>query len=190
MAIHNRAPYKTVLTHGFTVDENGRKLSKSLGNYIPLEEIIKQLGADGLRLYVASSDYRYEIAASKEIFNRVSDSYRRIRNTLRFLLANLNGFVPSRDALPVDELIALDQHILQRAREVQHSVINAYDEMNFHVVCSSVTHFCINDLGGFYLDIKLKTVSTPPRPTHKRAAQRKPRCTILCRLLCAGLHPF
>lgn len=106
MAIHNRAPYKALLTHGFTVDENGRKLSKSLGNYIPLEEIIKHLGADGLRLYVASSDYRYEIAASKEIFSRVSDSYRRIRNTLRFLLANLNGFKPSTDALAVDDLIA------------------------------------------------------------------------------------
>ncbi|MHA3092037.1 isoleucine--tRNA ligase [Acinetobacter brisouii] len=153
MAIHNRAPYKALLTHGFTVDEKGRKLSKSLGNYIPLEEIIKQLGADGLRLYVASSDYRYEIAASKEIFSRVSDSYRRIRNTLRFLLANLNGFKPSTDLLPVEELIALDQYILQRASEVQNVITQAYDEMNFHVVCSALTNFCINDLGGFYLDI-------------------------------------
>ena len=153
MAIHNRAPYKALLTHGFTVDEKGRKLSKSLGNYIPLEEIIKQLGADGLRLYVASSDYRYEIAASKEIFSRVSDSYRRIRNTLRFLLANLNGFKPSTDLLPVEELIALDQYILQRANEVQKVITQAYDEMNFHVVCSALTNFCINDLGGFYLDI-------------------------------------
>ncbi|MFV5503085.1 isoleucine--tRNA ligase [Acinetobacter sp. 226] len=153
MAIHNRAPYKALLTHGFTVDENGRKLSKSLGNYIPLEEIIKQLGADGLRLYVASSDYRYEIAASKEIFSRVSDSYRRIRNTLRFLLANLNGFKPSTDALPVDQLIALDQYILQRAAEVQKTVQQAYEDMNFHIVTSALTNFCINDLGGFYLDI-------------------------------------
>ncbi|MHA3105138.1 isoleucine--tRNA ligase [Acinetobacter sp. ANC 3791] len=153
MAIHNRAPYKALLTHGFTVDEKGRKLSKSLGNYIPLEEIIKQLGADGLRLYVASSDYRYEIAASKEIFSRVSDSYRRIRNTLRFLLANLNGFKPSTDLLPVEQLIALDQYILQRANEVQKVITQAYDEMNFHVVCSALTNFCINDLGGFYLDI-------------------------------------
>lgn len=153
VAIHNRAPYKTLLTHGFTVDEKGRKLSKSLGNYIPLEEITKQLGADGLRLYVASSDYRYEIAASKEIFNRVSDSYRRIRNTLRFLLANLKGFEPSKDSLPVDQLIALDQYILQRANEVQKTIIDAYNEMNFHAVCTALTSFCINDLGGFYLDI-------------------------------------
>lgn len=153
IGVRGHAPYKSLLTHGFTVDENGRKLSKSLGNYIPLEEIIKQLGADGLRLYVASSDYRYEIAASKEIFNRVSDSYRRIRNTLRFMLANLNGFVPSRDALPMDELIALDQYIIQRASEVQATIRKAYDEMNFHVVSNALTSFCINDLGGFYLDI-------------------------------------
>ena len=153
MAIHNRPPYKTVLTHGFTVDEKGRKLSKSLGNYIPLEEIIKQLGADGLRLYVASSDYRYEIAASKEIFNRVSDSYRRIRNTVRFLLANLNGFKPSTDLMPANELIALDQYILKRANEVQAVIVQAYEDMNFHAVCSALTNFCINDLGGFYLDI-------------------------------------
>ncbi|MCF9046979.1 isoleucine--tRNA ligase [Acinetobacter nectaris] len=153
MAIHNRAPYKTLLTHGFTVDEKGRKLSKSLGNYIPLEEITKQLGADGLRLYVASSDYRYEIAASKEIFSRVSDSYRRIRNTLRFLLANLKGFEPSKDLLPVDQLIALDQYILQRANDVQKTIVDAYNEMNFHTVCTALTSFCINDLGGFYLDI-------------------------------------
>ncbi|KAA8731244.1 isoleucine--tRNA ligase [Acinetobacter qingfengensis] len=153
VAINHTAPYKALLTHGFTVDENGRKLSKSLGNYIPLDDIIKQLGADGLRLYVASSDYRYEIAASKEIFNRVSDSYRRIRNTLRFLLANLNGFIPSRDCMPVDELIALDQYILQRASDVQNTIINAYNDMSFHVVVSSLTSFCINDLGGFYLDI-------------------------------------
>lgn len=153
VAIHNRAPYKTLLTHGFTVDEKGRKLSKSLGNYIPLEDIIKQLGADGLRLYVASSDYRYEISASKEIFNRVSDSYRRIRNTLRFLLANLKGFEPSRDLIAAESLIELDQYILKRAGEVQASIIESYADMNFHAVCSALTNFCINDLGGFYLDI-------------------------------------
>jgi isoleucyl-tRNA synthetase len=172
VAINGTAPYKALLTHGFTVDENGRKLSKSLGNYIPLEEIIKQLGADGLRLYVASSDYRYEIAASKEIFNRVSDSYRRIRNTLRFLLANLNGFVPSRDALAVDELIALDQYILQRTAEVQASIIKAYDEMSFHSVCSAITNFCINDLGGFYLDIiKDRQYTTKADSQARRSAQ-------------------
>lgn len=172
IGVRGHAPYKSLLTHGFTVDENGRKLSKSLGNYIPLEEIIKQLGADGLRLYVASSDYRYEIAASKEIFNRVSDSYRRIRNTLRFMLANLNGFVPSRDALPMDELIALDQYIIQRASEVQATIRKAYDEMNFHVVSNALTNFCINDLGGFYLDIiKDRQYTTKADSQARRSAQ-------------------
>ncbi|MFT4019936.1 MAG: isoleucine--tRNA ligase, partial [Acinetobacter sp.] len=172
MAIHNRAPYKALLTHGFTVDEKGRKLSKSLGNYIPLEEIIKQLGADGLRLYVASSDYRYEIAASKEIFNRVSDSYRRIRNTLRFLLANLNGFKPSTDLLPSDQLIALDQYILQRANDVQKVITQSYEDMNFHQVCNALTNFCINDLGGFYLDIiKDRQYTTKVDSQARRSAQ-------------------
>lgn len=172
IAINQRAPFKNVLTHGFTVDENGRKLSKSLGNYIPLEDIIKQLGADGLRLYVASSDYRYEIAASKEIFNRVSDSYRRIRNTLRFLLANLNGFKPSTDLVPMDQLIALDQYIIQRAHEVQSSIVAAYNDMNFHAVCSQLTGFCINDLGGFYLDIIKDRQYTTKSDSHaRRSAQ-------------------
>ncbi|MBF7685764.1 isoleucine--tRNA ligase [Acinetobacter sp. B10A] len=168
VAIHGRAPYKTLLTHGFTVDEKGRKLSKSLGNYIPLEEITKQLGADGLRLYVASSDYRYEIAASKEIFNRVSDSYRRIRNTLRFLLANLKGFQPSTDLLPTEQLISLDQYILQRANEVQSTIVASYTEMNFHAVCSALTNFCINDLGGFYLDIIKDRQYTTKADSHAR----------------------
>lgn len=172
VGMNGRAPYKALLTHGFTVDENGRKLSKSLGNYIPLDDIIKQLGADGLRFYVASSDYRYEIAASKEIFNRVSDSYRRIRNTLRFLLANLNNFKPSTDALAVDDLIALDQYILQRAAEVQQTIRKAYDDMNFHQVCSSLTQFCINDLGGFYLDIiKDRQYTTKADSQARRSAQ-------------------
>ncbi|XID74892.1 isoleucine--tRNA ligase [Alkanindiges sp. WGS2144] len=172
IAINQRAPFKNVLTHGFTVDENGRKLSKSLGNYIPLDDIIKQLGADGLRLYVASSDYRYEIAASKEVFNRVSDSYRRIRNTLRFLLANLNGFKPSTDLVPVDQLIALDQYIIQRASDVQQTIVAAYDDMNFHAVCSQLTGFCINDLGGFYLDIIKDRQYTTKADSHaRRSAQ-------------------
>lgn len=153
IAINERAPYKGLLTHGFVVDEKGRKMSKSLGNIITPQDIIKDMGADGLRFWIASSDYRYEMTAGKEIFSRASDGYRRIRNTLRFLLANLNGFKPSSDALPVDQLIALDQYILQRAAEVQKTIQQAYEDMNFHIVCSALTNFCINDLGGFYLDI-------------------------------------
>ncbi len=153
IAINERAPYKGLLTHGFVVDEKGRKMSKSLGNIITPQDIIKDMGADGLRFWIASADYRYEMTAGKEIFSRASDGYRRIRNTLRFLLANLNGFKPSTDALPVDQLIALDQYILQRAAEVQKTIQQAYEDMNFHIVTSALTNFCINDLGGFYLDI-------------------------------------
>ena len=153
IAINKRAPYKALLTHGFVVDEKGRKMSKSIGNVITPQDIIKDMGADGLRFWIASADYRYEMTAGKEIFNRASDGYRRIRNTLRFLLANLNGFTPSSDALPVDQLIALDQYILQRASDVQKTIQQAYEEMNFHIVASALTNFCINDLGGFYLDI-------------------------------------
>ena len=153
IAINQRAPYKGLLTHGFVVDEKGRKMSKSLGNIITPQDIIKDMGADGLRFWIASADYRYEMTAGKEIFNRASDGYRRIRNTLRFLLANLNGFKPSTDALPVDQLIALDQYILQRAADVQKTIQQAYEDMNFHIVTNALTNFCINDLGGLYLDI-------------------------------------
>ncbi|WP_445114534.1 isoleucine--tRNA ligase [Acinetobacter sp. WZC-1] len=172
IAMHERAPYKGLLTHGFVVDEKGRKMSKSLGNIITPQDIIKDMGADGLRFWIASSDYRYEMTAGKEIFSRASDGYRRIRNTLRFLLANLNGFTPSTDALAVDELIALDQYILQRASEVQRTIRQAYDDMNFHIVCSTLTNFCINDLGGFYLDIiKDRQYTTRADSQARRSAQ-------------------
>ncbi|RZG76560.1 isoleucine--tRNA ligase [Acinetobacter sp. WCHAc060025] len=153
IAINKRAPYKALLTHGFVVDEKGRKMSKSIGNIITPQDIIKDMGADGLRFWIASADYRYEMTAGKEIFSRASDGYRRIRNTLRFLLANLNGFKPSTDCLPVDQLIALDQYILQRAADVQKTIQQAYEDMNFHIVTNALTNFCINDLGSFYLDI-------------------------------------
>ena len=172
IAINERAPYKGLLTHGFVVDEKGRKMSKSLGNIITPQDIIKDMGADGLRFWIASADYRYEMTAGKEIFSRASDGYRRIRNTLRFLLANLNGFKPSTDALPVDQLIALDQYILQRAAEVQKTIQQAYEEMNFHIVTNALTNFCINDLGGFYLDIiKDRQYTTKADSQARRSAQ-------------------
>lgn len=172
VAINQRAPYKGLLTHGFVVDEKGRKMSKSLGNIITPQDIIKDMGADGLRFWIASADYRYEMTAGKEIFNRASDGYRRIRNTLRFLLANLNGFKPSTDALPVDQLIALDQYILQRAADVQKTIQQAYEDMNFHIVTNALTNFCINDLGGFYLDIiKDRQYTTKADSQARRSAQ-------------------
>ncbi len=172
IAINDRAPYKGLLTHGFVVDEKGRKMSKSIGNVITPQEVIKDMGADGLRFWIASADYRYEMTAGKEIFNRASDGYRRIRNTLRFLLANLNGFEPSNDCLAIDDLIALDQYILQRATDVQKTIQQAYEEMNFHLVTNALTNFCINDLGGFYLDIiKDRQYTTKADSQARRSAQ-------------------
>ena len=172
IAINDRAPYKGLLTHGFVVDEKGRKMSKSIGNVITPQEVIKDMGADGLRFWIASADYRYEMSAGKEIFNRASDGYRRIRNTLRFLLANLNGFEPSNDCLAIDDLIALDQYILQRATDVQKTIQQAYEEMNFHLVTNALTNFCINDLGGFYLDIiKDRQYTTKADSQARRSAQ-------------------
>ncbi len=153
MAINNQAPYKAVLTHGFTVDAQGRKMSKSERNVVAPSEITKSMGADILRLYVASTDYRGEMTVSKEIFKRIADSYRRIRNTSRFLLANLNGFNPETDIVADEELVALDRWAINKARTLQKEIIEAYDNYQFHVVYQKLQHFCSIDLGSFYLDV-------------------------------------
>ena len=148
------------------------------------------MGADGFYASgFASADYRYEMTAGKEIFSRASDGYRRIRNTLRFLLANLNGFKPSTDALPVDQLIALDQYILQRAAEVQKTIQQAYEEMNFHIVTNALTSFCINDLGGFYLDI-IKDRHYTTKADSQNVILHKLRCIISCKPLFVGCLPI
>lgn len=153
MAINNAAPYKQVLTHGFTVDTNGHKMSKSVGNVIPPKDVINELGADVLRLWVAATDFSGEMTVSDEIFKRTADSYRRIRNTARFLLSNLNGFDPVADVLPVDEMLALDRWVLNRTAELQQEIIAAYDAYQFHHIYQKLHNFCVVDLGGFYLDI-------------------------------------
>src|SRR5690606_18602502 len=122
VAIRGAAPYKGVLTHGFTVDASGRKMSKSLGNVVAPQKVVNTLGADVLRLWVAATDYRGEISVSDEILKRTADSYRRLRNTLRFLLANLNGFDPARDAVAPGEMLSLDRWVLERARALQETV--------------------------------------------------------------------
>ncbi len=171
-AIHGRAPYRQVLTHGFVVDEKGHKMSKSKGNVITPQDVIKDSGADILRWWVASTDYRYEMAAGKTIFKNAIEGYRRIRNTLRFLLANQNGFDPAQHLLPVDGLIALDQYILTRTATVQDEIRAAYEAMDFHRVCSLITGFCSLDLGSFYLDIIKDRQYTMPRESQgRRSAQ-------------------
>lgn len=153
MAMHHKAPYKEVLTHGFVVDGNGKKMSKSLGNVMSPQKVMNSLGADVLRLWVASTDYRGEVTVSDEILNRSADSYRRIRNTARFLLANLNEFDPVTDTVADKEMIALDRWIVAKADLLQSDILSAYEEYNLRDVHQGITHFCSIELGSFYLDI-------------------------------------
>ncbi|WP_119327550.1 isoleucine--tRNA ligase [Cysteiniphilum halobium] len=153
LARRDQAPYKQVLTHGFTVDAHGKKMSKSIGNVVSPQDVINTLGADILRLWVAATDYRTEMTVSDEILKRNADTYRRLRNTARFLLSNLDGFNPQTDLVDFDQLVALDQWAIAKADEVQQKIIHAYNEYNFHVVAQQIHHFCSIDMGSFYLDV-------------------------------------
>ena len=153
VAMNDKAPYEQVLTHGFTVDKNGHKMSKSLGNVVSPKDVTGKYGADILRLWVASTDYTGEMTVDDEIFKRSADTYRRIRNTSRFLLANLNGFNPITDTVPENEMVALDRWIVGKAARLQTEIIEAYDKYQFHVVMQKLMNFCSVDLGSFYLDV-------------------------------------
>ncbi|PZQ09369.1 MAG: isoleucine--tRNA ligase [Rhodanobacter denitrificans] len=171
-AMHGRAPYHEVLTHGFTVDQHGRKMSKSLGNVIAPQKVVDTLGADVLRLWVASTDYRNEIAVSDEILKRVSDAYRRIRNTARFLLGNLDGFDPAQHLLPVERCLLLDQWAVQQAHDVQTAVVAAYERYDFPEIVQRVQNFCTNEMGSLYLDITKDRLYTMPTDSlGRRSAQ-------------------
>ena len=171
-AINGKAPYRQVLTHGFTVDQNGHKMSKSLGNVIPPQKVVNSLGADILRLWIGSTDYSGEMTVSDEILNRSADSYRRIRNTMRFMLANMQGFDSSKDLVKVDQMLLLDKWIVSKTAELQSQVIKGYDEYNFHHVMKIILNFCTNDLGGFYLDIiKDRQYTTQTDSLARRSAQ-------------------
>jgi isoleucyl-tRNA synthetase len=172
VAMHGRAPYRGVLTHGFTVDENGRKMSKSLGNILAPQKLTSTLGADVVRLWVAATDYANEMSVSEEIFKRIGDSYRRMRNTLRFLLGNLHGFDPKADAVPFDDLVAIDQWMIAKTFTLQNDVVSAYRNYEFHKIYQEIHNFCVVELGGFYLDIikdRLYTTGTSSAP--RRSAQ-------------------
>ena len=153
VAMNGTAPYKQVLTHGFFVDADGRKMSKSLGNTVAPQKIFKDQGADILRLWVAATDYRGEMTVSDEIFKRVGDSYRRIRNTARFMLSNLNGFEPATDSVAPADLIGLDYWIVRQCQLLEEEVVDHYDKYNFHNIYQRIHNFCVNELGGFYLDV-------------------------------------
>ncbi|WP_428613599.1 isoleucine--tRNA ligase [Shewanella sp.] len=152
-AMSGKAPYKQVLTHGFTVDGQGRKMSKSIGNVIAPLQVTNKLGADILRLWVAATDYSGEMTVSDEILKRSADAYRRIRNTARFLLANLNGFDPVKDTVAVEDMVALDRWVVRRAAALQAEILEAYEQYNFHLVTQKLMQFCSVELGSFYLDI-------------------------------------
>ena len=171
-AMHGRAPYDAVLTHGFAVDAQGRKMSKSLGNVIAPQKVVDSLGADVLRLWVASTDYRNEMSVSDVILKRVADSYRRIRNTARFLLGNLDGFEPAQHLLPIEQCLLLDQWAVQQAHDVQQAIIAAYERYDYPEIVARVQNFCTNEMGSLYLDItkdRLYTMQADSRG--RRSAQ-------------------
>lgn len=153
VAMKGKAPYRQVLTHGFTVDGQGRKMSKSIGNTVSPQEVMNKLGADILRLWVASTDYTGEMAVSDEILKRAADSYRRIRNTARFLLANLNGFDPAKDKVQPEEMVVLDRWAVSCAEAAQRDIVQAYESYDFHEVVQRLMRFCSVEMGSFYLDI-------------------------------------
>lgn len=152
-AIKGKAPYRQVLTHGFTVDGQGRKMSKSIGNTIAPQDVMDKLGADILRLWIGSTDYSGEIAVSDEILKRSADAYRRIRNTARFLLANLNGFDPALHSVKPEEMVVLDRWAVGCAQAAQQEIVEAYESYDFHRVVQRLMQFCSIEMGSFYLDI-------------------------------------
>jgi len=172
VAMRGVAPYKEVLTHGFTVDAEGKKMSKSVGNVVAPQEVINSLGADILRLWVASTDYSGEMTISKEILKRTADSYRRIRNTARFLLANLKGFDPAQHSVAAAERLSLDNWAVHRALELQERLKPLFEDYQFHVAMQQIHHFCAEDLGGFYLDvIKDRQYTTQEDSLARRSCQ-------------------
>ncbi|WP_017161223.1 isoleucine--tRNA ligase [Xanthomonas phaseoli] len=172
VAMDKVAPYKQCLTHGFTVDEHGRKMSKSLGNGIEPQDIMKTLGADILRLWIASADYSNEMSLSQEILKRNADAYRRLRNTARFLLGNLHGFDPLQHLVALDEMVLLDRWIVHRAHELQEKIVAAYARYDFAEIVQALLNFCSVDLGSLYLDVtkdRLYTMAEDARG--RRSAQ-------------------
>ena len=171
-AIYGRAPYRGLLTHGFTVDNQGRKMSKSLGNGIEPQVVSQKLGAEIVRLWVASSDYSGDIAGDDKILARVVDGYRRIRNTLRFLLANVSDFNPATDSVAPEQMAEIDQYALARASQLQDEILAHYQVYEFHPVVSKLGIYCSEDLGAFYLDVlKDRLYTTAANSVARRSAQ-------------------
>ena len=172
VAVNREAPYRQVLTHGFTVDQKGRKMSKSLGNVIAPQKLLKTLGADIVRLWVCSADYRGEMTVSNEILDRSADAYRRIRNTARYLLSAVHDFDPAKDMVAPADMLALDRWAVDCALETQHALQEAYEAYQFHMVYQTLHHFCSIDMSSFYLDIVKDRQYTMAANSHgRRSAQ-------------------
>ncbi|MEJ2687635.1 MAG: class I tRNA ligase family protein, partial [Gammaproteobacteria bacterium] len=172
VAMRDAAPYRGVLTHGFTVDAKGQKMSKSKGNVVSPQKVVGTLGADILRLWIAATDYRAEMAVSDEILKRTADAYRRMRNTARFLLGNLHGFDPERHMVAPEHLLPLDQWAVERARSLQELVRQSYEDDQFHLIYQRVHNFCAVAMGGFYLDVIKDRQYTTQADSHaRRSAQ-------------------
>jgi isoleucyl-tRNA synthetase len=170
--MYDHAPYKGLLTHGFTVDGKGRKMSKSEGNVVAPQEVNDKLGAEIIRLWCASTDYSGDLGIDDKILARVVDAYRRIRNTLRFLLANVSDFNPATDSVPFEQLLEIDRYALSRAAELQADILAHYEVYEFHPVVSKLQIYCSEDLGSFYLDIlKDRLYTSAPNSLARRSAQ-------------------
>ena len=171
-AMYDHAPYKGLLTHGFTVDGKGRKMSKSEGNVVAPQEVSGKLGAEIIRLWCASTDYSGDLSIDDKILARVVDAYRRIRNTLRFLMANVSDFDPAQDAVPLDDMLEIDRYALSRAAQLQADILAHYEVYEFHPVVSKLQIYCSEDLGSFYLDIlKDRLYTSAPKSLARRSAQ-------------------
>ena len=171
-AMYGRAPYKGILTHGFTVDSKGHKMSKSQGNGVDPQETAKKLGAEIIRLWVAASDYSGDIAGDEKILARVVDTYRRIRNTLKFLMANVSDFDPAVDAVPFEQMLEIDRYALSRVAQLQADILAHYEVYEFHPVVAKLQIYCSEDLGSFYLDVlKDRLYTTAPQSLARRSAQ-------------------
>lgn len=171
-AIFGRAPYRGLLTHGFTVDGQGKKMSKSLGNTVAPQDVSGKMGAEIIRLWVASTDYSGDLGIDDKILARVVDSYRRIRNTLRFLLANTSDFDAARDSVAYEDLLEIDRYALARAAQLQKEILGHYQVYEFHPVVAKLQLFCSEDLGGFYLDVlKDRLYTTGEKSLARRSAQ-------------------
>ncbi|WP_159910656.1 isoleucine--tRNA ligase [Pantoea sp. 18069] len=171
-AIYGRAPYRGLLTHGFTVDGQGKKMSKSVGNTVAPQDVSSKLGAEIIRLWVASTDYSGDLAIDDKILARVVDAYRRIRNTLRFLLANVSDFDPANDSVPFAQMLEIDRYALARAHQLQTEIIGHYQAYEFHPAVAKLQLYCSEDLGGFYLDVlKDRLYTSAPKSLARRSAQ-------------------